>query len=143
MQLSKKQESEISNLRDKLKQLQVENTSSDSENDIRKRIELEEQEKVKIVEAQRKLESEWDSLKEELEEKESVRIQLERKRKKIEDETRKLQQLHKVQVERLKARLINAKGEEEKLEQVLDEKIHERQRMEDDIFELRRDEGIE
>ena len=55
----------------------------EEEEELRKRIEVEEQYRMRIVETQRKLEEELDSLKDELEEKEEHRAFLERKRKQV------------------------------------------------------------
>ncbi len=54
--LREAQESEISKMRDKLRQLQNENASTDGEKELLNRIQKEEQEQQKIADEQRKLE---------------------------------------------------------------------------------------
>eukprot|EP01114_Cavostelium_apophysatum_P019212 TRINITY_DN612_c0_g1_i1.p1 TRINITY_DN612_c0_g1~~TRINITY_DN612_c0_g1_i1.p1 ORF type:complete len:1057 (-),score=503.20 TRINITY_DN612_c0_g1_i1:85-3255(-) len=134
------QDSEIDKLRDKLKNLQVENVSAETEHEIRRRIEQEEEERGRIVANQRKLEEEMDALKDELEEKEEIRHQLEQKRKRVEEETRKLQIKHKSQLDGLKRRILKAKDDEEALEVEFVRTTKIREEAEDTVFELRKDE---
>ncbi len=79
------------------------------------------------------------ALREQLEEKEEIRMAWEKRRKQIEHETTKLQQLHKIQIERLRKRLVNAKMEEERLEGELDQAVTEKEKTAENLWQLERE----
>ena len=137
------QDSEIAKLRAKLKELEEEALTADTLGDegIKAAIAKEVNEKQAIVEEQKKLEADLEALREQLEESEGNRLTWERRRREKEEEIKKLKQRHQIEFERLKKRLVDAKMEVEKLDVELEVKTQEKEKTEEEVFQLRRTEG--
>jgi len=84
------------------------------------------------------LEGKLEELTDKLEEQQEIRSEWERKRKRIEEETKKLQKLHSVQMQKIKKRLYEHKEREGELEDELKSTIQTKNKVEDDLHQDKR-----
>jgi len=77
-------------------------SAPDTETELQGLLRKEEEEKMERVAHQKELEGKLEELTDKLEEQQEIRSEWERKRKRIEEETKKLQKLHSVQMQKIK-----------------------------------------
>lgn len=138
----KESDDRIRALREKLRQMEREDSKAGDTTELQAELLKFENEKAEIVAAQRKMEEEYADLQEDLEEKEHEREMAEEKRDRAIEDLRKTQVLHKTRIARLRQRLVSQKQENEDLEDELDERIDEREEAEDNLWQLNRKEKM-